>query len=975
MSERFTRSFGRVRTSLLSGYLMVLAVLLLTLLAPGAFAQHVANPYAGATGFVDPYFAQQVAAEAANQSGPTQQQMYTVENQSTAVWLTSIASIQSLPQFIDAALSEEPGAPPVPIVMTIVIYDLPQRDCSSLGASGELSIAGGDTVQTSQAPGGGTETLTGSGIDEYESDFIDPIYNILAQYATNPNIRFVLIIEPDSIPNLITNAGHVTAGWTLAVTDGVTTTPGTVKATNLGTLVAPNCVAANGGAANGGVAEPPSSTLNPNSVYVQGITYALNKFHPLTNVYQYLDVGTSAWLGWGTNMNAAVTYYTALLKGTNAGLSSIDGFISNTSNFDPVKEPYLDPLLAPVNGIATSGNSSTYLNALYYSYNQSIDEEDYDEALYTKLTAPGGFPNTIGFLIDTGRNGWGGPLEPTGLNTNSNPETEILNSKIDLRPFRGDWCNVANAGIGPLPAANPLSTFPQLEAYVWVKPPGESDGTYPTSQSQVGPGYDPNCNPTNILENGAYQNNMVPPATTGSAPNSLLGGDFWPSYFDTLVANANINPNMSAGSAVTPLPETPPGLTLYAQSNALTVPQGGTVTDEIFTTVGGYKGNVNFDVINYTDSDISLSIPSVTAPNPGTLTVAPSSTVIPGNYLIEVSSFINGQVWASNVYIFLTVTAAPGFTMSPAEAILNVTPPAAGNTTLTDAITVAPTGGFTGNVTLGYGSVPPGVTASFSPNPASISGAASATSTLTLSVGTTAVPGTYTIPISGISAAAGANTNVTLAIGQAPARLKMILSATALSATQGNSITDTVTVTNGGSSSGGVTLAASGVPSGVSVAYSTQQPAATNVITFTVTPAAIAGTYPVTITATAPGVPAASTVISLTVAPAPFSCHVAYTIETQWPGGFEAGITINNTSVKAISNWTLTWTFANGQKITQLWDGNVTQSGANVSVTNMSYNGSIAAGGSFTGVGFNGTWNNKTNAVPMSFAINGTACK
>jgi hypothetical protein len=46
-----------------------------------------------------------------------------------------------------------------------------------------------------------------------------------------------------------------------------------------------------------------------------------------------------------------------------------------------------------------------------------------------------------------------------------------------------------------------------------------------------------------------------------------------------------------------------------------------------------------------------------------------------------------------------------------------------------------------------------------------------------------------------------------------------------------------------------------------------------------------------------------------------------------------------------------------------------------VKVTNMSYNGSIPAGGSYTGVGFNGTWNNTTNAIPTSFVVNGTACR
>jgi hypothetical protein len=105
------------------------------------------------------------------------------------------------------------------------------------------------------------------------------------------------------------------------------------------------------------------------------------------------------------------------------------------------------------------------------------------------------------------------------------------------------------------------------------------------------------------------------------------------------------------------------------------------------------------------------------------------------------------------------------------------------------------------------------------------------------------------------------------------------------------------------------------------------------------------------------------------------SCHVVYSITSQWPSGFGASITIDNTGTTALSDWTLTWTFANGQTITQLWNGNETQSGASVKVTNMSYNGSIPAGGSYNGMGFNGTWNNTTNAAPTSFAVNGTTCK
>jgi len=103
------------------------------------------------------------------------------------------------------------------------------------------------------------------------------------------------------------------------------------------------------------------------------------------------------------------------------------------------------------------------------------------------------------------------------------------------------------------------------------------------------------------------------------------------------------------------------------------------------------------------------------------------------------------------------------------------------------------------------------------------------------------------------------------------------------------------------------------------------------------------------------------------------ACNVVYTISSQWAGGFGAGINIQNTGTTAWTSWTLTWTFANGQTISQLWNGTETQSGANVTVKSLSYNGSIPAGGSYSGMGFNGTWNG-ANAVPTSFAVNGTTC-
>jgi cellulase/cellobiase CelA1 len=100
-------------------------------------------------------------------------------------------------------------------------------------------------------------------------------------------------------------------------------------------------------------------------------------------------------------------------------------------------------------------------------------------------------------------------------------------------------------------------------------------------------------------------------------------------------------------------------------------------------------------------------------------------------------------------------------------------------------------------------------------------------------------------------------------------------------------------------------------------------------------------------------------------------CHVIYT-PGNWPGGFTASVTITSNSSSAINGWTLTFTFPGDQKITNAWNAAVTQTGTSVTATNLSYNATIAPGGSQS-LGFQGTWA-ADDAPPASFSVNGTAC-
>lgn len=107
----------------------------------------------------------------------------------------------------------------------------------------------------------------------------------------------------------------------------------------------------------------------------------------------------------------------------------------------------------------------------------------------------------------------------------------------------------------------------------------------------------------------------------------------------------------------------------------------------------------------------------------------------------------------------------------------------------------------------------------------------------------------------------------------------------------------------------------------------------------------------------------------------PVSCRVQYQVQSSWPGGFQVNMNITNTGSTPIpGGWTLRFVFPNGQQITDDWNGVTTQDEGRVPVVNEAWNAAIPAGGTVSGVGFNATWNNVTNATPAQFSLNTTRC-
>src|SRR6476659_1659835 len=222
------------------------------------------NPFQGARFYIDPEFARTVAKVTA----PTPEDGARLKKMAafpTAVWLESLETAKLAGPTLDDALKQE-AAGGGPIVPLFVIYNLPNRDCAAEGSRGELFVdKGGEAL--------------------YQTQFIDVI---AAAFAAHPSQKVAVILEPDSLPNIVTNS------------------------------VVPACAAAE-------------------QIYRRGIAYAITKLS-MPNVFIYLDAAHAGWLGWPKNLPKAVALFKEVIT-TAGGADRIRGFALNVSNYDPPKEP------------------------------------------------------------------------------------------------------------------------------------------------------------------------------------------------------------------------------------------------------------------------------------------------------------------------------------------------------------------------------------------------------------------------------------------------------------------------------------------------------------------------------------------------------------------------------------------------------------------------------------------------------------
>jgi hypothetical protein len=210
---------------------------------------------------------------------------------------------------------------------------------------------------------------------------------------------------------------------------------------------------------------------------------------------------------------------------------------------------------------------------------------------------------------------------------------------------------------------------------------------------------------------------------------------------------------------------------------------------------------------------------------------------------------------SANNCVLPPAAPTPNFTLSASPTSVTVSQGGSGSST----ITVNPSNGFTGSVTLSASGLPSGVTASFGTNPTT------STSSVTFTASSTAATGTATVTITGSSGSLTHTTTISLTVN-ATVNPDFSLSASpsSLTVTQGSSGNSTITVHPVGGFTGSVTLSASGLPSGVTASFGTNPTTSTSVVTLSASSTATTGTATVTITGTS-GSLTHTTTISLTV--------------------------------------------------------------------------------------------------------------
>ena len=378
------------------------------------------NPFAQRSFYVNPTYRQHIRSTMEQTTDAhTRAALESLIEVPSAYWLDTKERISASAEDSDGGTDTLEGIlanaalEPTPPLCVFIVYNLPNRDCKALASNGRICCTYREDGTCDYA----AVSECKEGLAEYARDYIDPMRDVLQRYTQVP---VALIIEPDSLPNLVTNQAD------------------------------PRC-------GNGAT----------NAAYRQGVKYAVDTLHSLPSVSLYLDAAHGGWLGWPEQASK----YAQLVA--ELGVHSLlRGFSVNVANYQPLGSP-CPASSFPLSQYCRRGQAEPPaccrdMCHLIEQSSEANNELNYVQMLANQLHNFGVW--SPHFVIDTGRNG-----------------------VDDMRSDCSNWCNIRGAGLGLWPTAD--TALPDLvDAYYWLKTPGESDGC--TSQLPDGracPRYDGMC--------------------------------------------------------------------------------------------------------------------------------------------------------------------------------------------------------------------------------------------------------------------------------------------------------------------------------------------------------------------------------------------------------------------------------------------------------------------------------------------------
>ncbi|MDW8357430.1 PKD domain-containing protein [Thermus sp.] len=294
---------------------------------------------------------------------------------------------------------------------------------------------------------------------------------------------------------------------------------------------------------------------------------------------------------------------------------------------------------------------------------------------------------------------------------------------------------------------------------------------------------------------------------------------------------------------------------LSLEGTSLSVAQGGTVYVRLVAS-GSYSGQVSLSLVDASKNTFTgamLSPTSTPVPSAPMLAITASPNLAPGTYNLFLRG--TGGSLVQDVPFALTVTQAapppsPDFSLSLSPTGLTVQQGSSGTTTLT----VTPSGGFAGTLSLSLVGAPSGVT--LSPTSLNVAGSP-VTQTLTLQVASGVTPGTYNLKVRGTGGSISREADLTLTVTPPPG-FTLSLNPTSLTVQQGQSGTTALTLTPQGGFTGAVALSLVGAPQGVTLSPTSVSVTGTGPVTQTLTLSVgggvAPGTYPLKVQATGGGV-------------------------------------------------------------------------------------------------------------------------